>query len=166
MYQLRDTGSRRELDDSNMGARLQKLAGVVLWSALVVVKWVQAQFVHPLAEWWFDTVLATWEESFKSVIREVFAQVLRIANSVLNVVFRIIPGYQSVHASHQKRSAWQDWHDATPPSTLNALISRYTSTSGESGSVSQQASQTTGDQLFRRHLPDSRTTSMLTSVHC
>ncbi|KAL0020093.1 hypothetical protein WJX79_002522, partial [Trebouxia sp. C0005] len=53
---------------------VERIAGTVVWCCLVGINWIQAQFVHPIAEWWLESVLGTWEESLKSLIREVFAQ--------------------------------------------------------------------------------------------
>lgn len=46
------------------------------------VRWLQDQFIHPLTEWWIETVLGTWEESIKSIIREFFAKFTRGINGV------------------------------------------------------------------------------------
>lgn len=127
---------------------LERIAGTVLWLFLVVVKWFQAQFVHPVAQWWFDTVLATWEESIKSVIRELFSQVLRVVNTVVNALFGWFPGYQSVRTTHQKPSAWQAWFEENRPGTLNDIIKRDTSVTGEDSYCSEQTDQTTGSYLF------------------
>jgi len=35
------------------------------------VHWFQVQFVHPVIAWWIDTVLGTWEETLKALVREV-----------------------------------------------------------------------------------------------
>lgn len=120
---------------------LERLAAKLLWSALVVVKWFQAQFTHPIAEWWLDTVLATWEESIKSVIRELFSQVIRVVNNVLNALFSWFPGYQSVRTTHQKPSAWQAWFEENRPGTLNHIIARDTSVRGGSNGSVFQAKQ-------------------------
>ena len=32
---------------------------------------MQVQFVHPVTAWWIDTVLGTWEETLKALVREV-----------------------------------------------------------------------------------------------
>lgn len=123
---------------------LERLAGAVLWSALVIVNWFQAQFTHPIAEWWLDTVLATWEESIKSVIRELFSQVIRVVNNVLNALFSWFPGYQSVRTTHEKPSAWQAWFEENRQGTLNHIIARDTSVRGGFNGLSNPAAQATG----------------------
>lgn len=102
----------------------ERIAGTVVWCCLVGINWIQAQFVHPVAEWWLESVLGTWEESVKSLIREVFAQVIRIADSILNALFTWFPGYQSAKTTFQKPSAWQSWWAENRQSTFNAIIDR------------------------------------------
>ena len=109
---------------------VERLGGAVVWCFFVALTWVQAQFIHPLAEWWLESVLGTWEESLKSVIRELFAQVIRIVNYVLNALFSWFPGYQSVKTTFQKPSAWQSWWDENRQSTFNAIIDRDKSMRG------------------------------------
>ena len=109
---------------------VERLGGAVVWCFFVAITWVQAQFIHPLAEWWLESVLGTWEESLKSVIRELFAQVIRIVNYVLNALFSWFPGYQSVKTTFQKPSAWQSWWDENRQSTFNAIIDRDKSMRG------------------------------------
>lgn len=101
-----------------------RLTGAVLWCCLVGVTWFQAQFIHPVAEWWLESVLGTWEESLKSLIRELFAQVIRIVDNTLNALFTWFPGYQSAKTTFQKPSAWQSWWDENRQSTFNAIIDR------------------------------------------
>jgi len=103
---------------------VERIAGTVVWCCFVGISWFQAQFVHPIAEWWLESVLGTWEESLKSLIREVFAQVIRIADSILNALFTWFPGYQSAKTTFQKPSAWQSWWDENRQSTFNAIIDR------------------------------------------
>ena len=119
--------------------KVERLAGTVLWSILVFAKWFKAQFTHPIAEWWLDTVLANWEESIKSLIRELYAQLIRIANNVVNAVFSWFPGYQSVRTRHQKPSAWQAWWEENRQGTFNALIARDRVDTAETNGVQQQA---------------------------
>jgi hypothetical protein len=38
--------------------------------------------VHPLVEWWLNTVVATWEETVKSVFREMLSTVIRFLSGV------------------------------------------------------------------------------------
>ncbi len=119
----------------------ERLAGAVLWCCLVGVNWFQAQFIHPIAEWWLESVLGTWEESVKSLIRELFAQVIRIVNYVLNALFSWFPGYQSVKTTFQKPSAWQSWWEENRQSTFNALIDREKSMKGGTEGFAHQAEQ-------------------------
>jgi hypothetical protein len=48
--------------------------------------WLQVQFIHPLTAWWIDTVLGTWEETLKSLVREAFAKCTRFINGVCSWV--------------------------------------------------------------------------------
>ena len=117
---------------------LNEAAGVVVWYCLVGVNWFQTQFVHPIAEWWLETVLGTWEESVKSVIRELFAQMIRIVNYILNAIFSWFPGYTSVKTSTQKPSAWKAWWEEGRQSTFNAIIERDRSVRGGTVGRSRQ----------------------------
>lgn len=62
------------------------------------VHWLQDQFIHPLAEWWIDTVLGTWEQSMKSIVRESFAKTTRAINGFCSFAVAILP----VNRSHHK----------------------------------------------------------------
>ena len=130
---------------------IQRLPGAVLWCCLVGMNWIQAQFIHPLAEWWLESVLRSWEESIKSLIREMFAQVLNFTNGVLNALFSWFPGYENVRTAFHRPSAWQAWWEEKPRSTFNAIIDRYDSLGRKlpkaDGDSEQNAVSSTGDQL-------------------
>ncbi len=62
-----------------------QFAGLVLWSLLISLRWLHAQFVQPAADWVLDTVLGAWEESVKAVIREAFGVVTHYTNYISGV---------------------------------------------------------------------------------
>ena len=54
-------------------------------------RWFQQELWIPLAEWWIDTVLGTWEEGLKSIIREAFANATRLVNGFFSWVVAALP---------------------------------------------------------------------------
>ena len=102
----------------------ERLTSTIVWCCLVVANWFKAQFVHPVAEWYLSSVLGTWEESAKSLLRECSAQSIRVVNFVLNFLFGWFPGYQSTRATNEKPTAWQSWWAEDRQSTFNAIIDR------------------------------------------
>ena len=109
---------------------IERLAGAVVWCCLVVVNWFKAQFLHPIANWWLDSVLGTWEESTKSLLREFCAQSVRILDLVVNALFGWFPGFQSTKTTFERPSAWQAWWAEDRQSTFNAIIDRERSGKG------------------------------------
>ena len=83
---------------------VERLAGAVVWCWLVVLNWFNAQFLHPLVNWWLDSVLGTWEESTKSLLREVCAQSIRGLDLVVNALFGWFPGFQSTKTTFERPS--------------------------------------------------------------
>ena len=57
-----------------------RLPAAALWAAIVVGRWLETQFAHPVAEYLLDTVLTNWEEGAKSLLREGFGAATRAAN--------------------------------------------------------------------------------------
>ena len=96
------------------------------------------QFVHPMTTWWIDTVLGTWEETLKALVREVFAKCTRFINGVCSWVvalFRVdrthykcaIPGGSPKHPALNVTSAQPPLHRfkcagavTAPPSMIPA----------------------------------------------
>ena len=103
---------------------IEKVGGVIVWCCLVVVNWLNAQFLHPIANWWLDSVLGTWEESTKSLLREFCAQSVRGLDLVVNALFGWFPGFQSTKTTSERPSAWQAWWAEDRQSTFNAIIER------------------------------------------
>ena len=103
---------------------IERLAEAVVWCCLVIVNWFNAQFLHPIANWWLDSVLGTWEESTKSVLREFCAQSVRTLDLVVNALFSWFPGFQSSKTAFERPSAWQAWWAEDRQSTFNAIIDR------------------------------------------
>lgn len=144
-----------------------RLAGVAVWCCLVVVNWFKAQFVHPFAEWWLQSVLGPWEESLRILLREGCAQFLRIANYVCNALFFWFPGYQSTKSTSQKPSAWQSWWAEDRQSTFNAIIDSEKSIRGGTEGARHQSRHAGTSALslhicfacYPRHLPSSAFTS-------
>lgn len=103
---------------------IERVGGVIVWCCLVVVNWFNAQFLHPIANWWLDSVLGTWEESTKSLLREFCAQSVRGLDLVVNALFGWFPGFQSTKTTSERPSAWQAWWAEDRQSTFNAIIER------------------------------------------
>ena len=70
-------------------AAAQRLAGAVVWYALVALRWGHATFVQRPVEFWLDTVLGNWEEAAKSAVRETFGALTRWINGVAAQVHRL-----------------------------------------------------------------------------
>ena len=121
---------------------IERLAGAVVWCCLVTVNWFNAQFLHPIANWWLDSVLGTWEESTKSLIREFCAQSVRILDLVVNALFGWFPGFQSTKTTFERPSAWQAWWAEDRQSTFNAIIDRERSGKGGAEGPSNQSVDT------------------------
>ena len=99
----------------------------LFWATLVILRWIQAQFFHPLAEWWLENVLGTWEESLKSVIREAFGNLTRVVNGFFTSVVSLFVDREYGSAQRYRWSrtaAWQNWWGQERNSTFNALIRR------------------------------------------
>ena len=60
----------------------QRLAGAIVWSVLIAVRWAHATFVQRPVDFWLDTVLGNWEEAVKSFFREAFATSARWLNGL------------------------------------------------------------------------------------
>lgn len=102
-----------------------RIAGGVVWCFLVIVNWVRLTFIKPVAEWWLDTVLGSWEESLKSIIRESFANIARFLNGLALTLTSFFDKEQNTSKkTFQKPHAWQTWWSTAKPSTFNALIAR------------------------------------------
>ena len=54
-------------------------------------RWFNEAVRIPLAEWWIDTVLGTWEEFLKSLIREAFANGTRVVNGFFGWLVAALP---------------------------------------------------------------------------
>jgi hypothetical protein len=110
-----------------MRAALLRAIQWLLGAALAAAGWVHSWTARPLVEWWDDTVLGTWEESLKSVIREAFVQ----TNNGLNAVASWLLTLTSREYREGLRDSWtaqQDWHSwwrEERTSTLNAVIARH-----------------------------------------
>lgn len=106
----------------------QRLAGAVLWSVLILVRWCHGQFIVSPAQWWLDTVVTTAEESTKTAVREVFAVSTRIINGVatwLVALFLDRDFYNRTRRGEERRRtrAWQAfWAHSSKVGTLNAVI--------------------------------------------
>ena len=106
---------------------LVDLVGGLFWASLIILRWIQAQFFHPLAEWWLENVLGTWEESLKSVIREAFGNLTRVVNGFFTSVVSLFVDREYGSAQRYRWSrtaAWQNWWGQERNSTFNALIRR------------------------------------------
>ena len=65
--------------------------GAAAPAATLQARWFQQELWIPLAEWWVDTVLGTWEEGLKSLIREAFANATRLVNGFFSWVVAALP---------------------------------------------------------------------------
>ena len=68
----------------------------------------------PLAEWWIDTVLGTWEESLKSLIREAFANGTRVVNGFFSWVVAALPKDPALGRSPPPRTSQCPCHCIQP----------------------------------------------------
>lgn len=106
----------------------QRLAGAILWSVLIFVRWCHGQFIVSPAQWWLDTVVSTAEESTKTAVREVFAVSTRIINGIatwLVALFLDRDFYSKTRRGEERRRtrAWQAfWAHNSKVGTLNAVI--------------------------------------------
>ncbi|EIE26467.1 hypothetical protein COCSUDRAFT_39557 [Coccomyxa subellipsoidea C-169] len=104
-----------------------QLAGGVVWATLIVLRFIQKQFIHPLAEWWLESVLGTYEESLKSVIREAFSNLTRFLNGFFASVVALFVDKEyanTLQTNYSRTAAWQSWWGENKQSTFNALIRR------------------------------------------
>lgn len=95
------------------------------WVFLLIVRHVQAHVLHPLAEWWLSTVVGTWEESSKSIIRETFSNTTRFVNGFFAWFYTaFIDGtyWYRVKSSSVSRPAHGSGERR--PSTFNAVARR------------------------------------------
>lgn len=93
----------------------------------MIFRWLQSQFVEPLVSWLTDSVLGTWEESFKAVLREGFATLTRLINGVSAwavSVFFAEGYYDTMRSKTRKASAWQSWWEDRAQSTFAAVLER------------------------------------------
>lgn len=109
--------------------RPAQVAGAVLWSLLITLKWLHAQYVQSLADLILDGVLATWEESIRSVIREAFSVATHLLNSASGALLSILSGrsyHHTVRRSSRREATSGAWHSfwATASGTFNALVER------------------------------------------
>lgn len=56
------------------------LVARVVYFWLAVLAWLNRTICHPVAEWWLNNVVATWEETVKSFWREVVSYIVRFIN--------------------------------------------------------------------------------------
>ena len=104
-----------------------QLAGGLVWAALILLRWIQKQFIHPLAEWWLESVLGTYEESLKSVIREAFSNLTRFVNGFFASVVALFVNKEyasTLQTNYSRTAAWQSWWSENKQSTFNAMIRR------------------------------------------
>lgn len=133
---------------------IERLAGAVVWYCLCGLNWIRAQFLHPFADWWLDSVLGTWEESTKSLLRETTAQSVRILDICLNALFGWFPGFQSTKTTRERPSAWQSWWAENRQSTFNAIIEdRHTFPEADAESPNSRAKHAGTSQVHASFCP-------------
>ena len=98
-----------------------------LWVCLLMLRHIQAHVLHPIAEWWLSTVVGTWEESSKSVIREAFSNTTRFVNGFFSWIYTTFfdrTYRESTKSTYARQTAWEIWWQEPRMSTFNALIRR------------------------------------------
>ena len=113
-----------------------QLAGGLVWATLILLRWIQKQFIHPLAEWWLESVLGTYEESLKSVIREAFSNLTRFVNGFFASVVALFVNKDyanTLQTNYSRTAAWQSWWGENKQSTFNAMIRRDQGRSSSDG---------------------------------
>ena len=98
-----------------------------LWVVLLMLRHIQAHVLHPIAEWWLNTVVGTWEESSKSVIREAFSNTTRFVNGFFSWIYTTFfdnTYRESTKSTYARQTAWEAWWKKDRMSTFNALIRR------------------------------------------
>ena len=98
-----------------------------LWVCLLMLRHIQAHVLHPIAEWWLNTVVGTWEESSKSVIREAFSNTTRFVNGFFSWIYTTFfdrTYRESTKSTYARQTAWEIWWQEPRMSTFNALIRR------------------------------------------
>ena len=98
-----------------------------LWVCLLMLRHVQAHVLQPIAEWWLNTVVGTWEESSKSVIREAFSNTTRVVNGFFSWIYTTFfdrTYRESTKSTYARQTAWEKWWQEPRMSTFNALIRR------------------------------------------
>lgn len=98
-----------------------------VWVILLMLRHVQAHVLHPIAEWWLNTIVGTWEESLKSIIREAFSNTTRFVNGFFAwmVSLFVDRDYKTdTNSNFQRQTPWQRWWMEPRTSTFNALIRR------------------------------------------
>ena len=106
-----------------------RLPAAALWAAIVVGRWLETQFAHPVAEYLLDTVLTNWEEGAKSLLREGFGAATRAANGATAWALSLLVDrryWASLRegAGSRRAAAWQAYWREGRPSTLNAVVAR------------------------------------------
>eukprot|EP00873_Tetraselmis_striata_P018859 jgi/Tetstr1/439123/TSEL_002988.t1 len=103
------------------------LVARVVYFWLAVLAWLNRTICHPVAEWWLNNVVATWEETVKSFWREVVSYIVRFINGCsASFISLFVDGsyYANLRSGFDRPNAWQAYHDTKRPSTFNALIER------------------------------------------
>ena len=119
-----------------------------LWVVLLMLRHIQAHVLHPIAEWWLNTVVGTWEESSKSVIREAFSNTTRFVNGFFSWIYTTFfdnTYRESTKSTYARQTAWEVWWQKDRMSTFNALIRRdqgRVSTDGQRSSTGESPAPT------------------------
>jgi hypothetical protein len=59
---------------------LRSCAAYLLYPWIAILAWLNRRVCHPVAEWWLNHVVATWEETVKSFFRESVSYLVRLIN--------------------------------------------------------------------------------------
>lgn len=91
-----------------------------------IIHWLHARIARPLVEWWDETVLGTWEESLKSIIREAFQATNRFLNGISAWVLGVFDSdyRENLKKSWKQQQDWHSWWREDHASTLNAVIAQ------------------------------------------
>lgn len=111
-------------------ATAARLPAALVWAIIYLLRWVETRFLHPVAAFFIEDVVAVWEEGAKLLVREAFAAATRGANGAtawllsLLVDRRYWRTLRAEGARSRRGVAWEAYWREARPSTLNAVVAR------------------------------------------
>ena len=101
--------------------RLLSEASELLRSVLILLRSLHTHIVAPFVHWWEETVLGSWEELVRTLVRQGFDEATRFLNGFVAWLLSLF----NHHYRDTLRKSWDNqkwWHHAHQPSTFNALV--------------------------------------------